>query len=114
MSTNEDALSALHEIQEAAERLAERGLTTADGEARGITADGLQVLADLCTVLMLQGFGGRSPAEKVAGAAAQAMLNAVGDLFAYVAGTPTDGTETLKFLAAATKTARDVSTEEAV
>lgn len=102
----EQNLEALSEIYAAARRLSVHGLATNVDGNRGITNDGMQTLADLLTVLMVQTQSGQTHAERVAGATARAMLSAVGDLYAVLSDTETSGEQTNQLLRNAVKEAR--------
>lgn len=106
MSDLENNLRGTGDVLAAYDRLVAAGLASSDTTARGLTRDGSQTLSDLLAVLVFQTGQGDTPREQVASATARAMLSALGDLFADMAGQPTNGADTLQLLAAAVREAR--------
>ena len=104
--TPQQKVEALSEVYAAARRLSTTGLATNVDGNRGITNDGMQTLADLLTVLMVQTQSGNTHTERVAGATARAMLSALGDLYAVLSGTDPSREGTNQLLRNAVKEAR--------
>lgn len=97
-------LQAFGGVQAAHQRLVDAGL--ASDEPRGLNRDGMVILTDLLAVLVFQTGAGPKQVDLVASATGRAMLGALGDLFADMAGQPTTGTDTLQLLTTAVRRAR--------
>ena len=104
--TPEQNFDATAEAYAAARRLAAAGLAVNIDGNRGVTSDGIRVLSDLCTVLMLQTGNSPSHVERTVSATARAMLAAIADLYAEMSDQPVDLAVTTRLLASATRVAR--------
>lgn len=83
------AFRSMQHVYDAAGRAASRGLgSDADGE-RGLNADGMQVLADLATVMMMQASQG-SQSERVLSGTCRALLSAQAAVIAEMSGESAD------------------------